>query len=48
MTRIFDSVTNYLFPEVESHKEICVSDWCWLLFLPVFGSSVLLFVALHI
>lgn len=48
MTRIIDSVANYLFPEVETTKEICASDWCHVLALPIFGLSVLLFVALHI
>lgn len=48
MNRIIDSITNYLFPEVESHKEICKSDYIWILTLPSFGLSVLLYLSLHI
>lgn len=48
MTRIIDSVANYFFDDIESYKDIPLTDYLWVLSLPSFGLSVLLFIALHI
>lgn len=48
MNNLINNIVIYLFPEIKSAKEIPFTDYLWLLSLPSFGLSVLLFVALHI
>lgn len=48
MIRIIDSTVRCFFDDVESYKDIPLTDYLWILTLPSFGISVLLYLVLHI